>query len=389
MNNNYNFVCHDCVGNSALKNHIRKHGTRNKCDYCGHNKTSILLSDLSEIILDGISIEYQNAADILGYDSGEGGYQGETIDTWDLIKDVYSEEINIENEVLQNDIIDSIDHTIVWCKKDYYWGTEEERAEYSWDNFCNLVKHKVRYVFYKVEDQVEEDYSSCSANVMDQIGIYINELNLVHPLNPKYVRIYRGRVHKIGENLSKVTDFSSPPPQFAKASRMSSDGIPVFYGAFDVETVLQEIYTETAECASVAEFSLLRPLYVLNLSRLERNKVPSVFDENKRKYRAPYLFLTRFAEDVSKKIDGNYNIEYIPTQIVSEYFRHVFLDSAGNKLDGIIFPSSKKDKGKCIVIFIEGKDCVDYSPSEGALFMDPNKIHRYRKNYQIIIPTGK
>lgn len=72
-------------------------------------------------------------------------------------------------------------------------------------------------------------------------------------------------------------------------------------------------------------------------------------------------FLIDFIDDFSKPItrDDRSHIEYVPTQIVTEYFRHIFRSNKNEKLDGIIYPSSKKKDKSAIVIFADNSRCAN------------------------------
>jgi hypothetical protein len=55
-----------------------------------------------------------------------------------------------------------------------------------------------------------------------------------------------------------------------------------------------------------------------------------------RRERAELSFLHGFARDLSAQIerDNRIHIEYVPTQVVSEYLRRVFRDANGSPLTG-------------------------------------------------------
>ena len=66
------------------------------------------------------------------------------------------------------------------------------------------------------------------------------------------------------------------------------------------------------------------------------------------------IFLTEFMADftkcVHKKSNDDSAIEYVPTQVVTEYIRHILKSSSGGTYDGIIYPSSANQKD-AIVLF--------------------------------------
>ena len=97
----------------------------------------------------------------------------------------------------------------------------------------------------------------------------------------------------------------------------------MFYVALDRETALAETYVRhdgnPAE-ASIAMFRLMEDLNVLDLVNLPH--VPSIFNSNKANlYRAALGFLYEFRDDLTQPIekDGREHIEYVPSQVVTEF----------------------------------------------------------------------
>ncbi|MEZ8193165.1 RES family NAD+ phosphorylase [Vibrio sp. 1F279] len=58
------------------------------------------------------------------------------------------------------------------------------------------------------------------------------------------------------------------------------------------------------------------------------------------------------------------HIDYVPTQIVTEYFKLIFKYENELSFDGIIYPSSKSKGKKAIVLFANSENCVDKSELE-------------------------
>lgn len=95
--------------------------------------------------------------------------------------------------------------------------------------------------------------------------------------------------------------------------------------------------------------------------------MPSVFDRYKRHLIDPLRFLRLFVEDITKPVTRERNkdgklteqIEYIPSQIVTEYFRHVFKTNTNEAVNGIIYQSTKNMEGKCCVLFLTKTECTD------------------------------
>ena len=66
-------------------------------------------------------------------------------------------------------------------------------------------------------------------------------------------------------------------------------------------------------------------------------------------------------EELTRPIvkDGREHIEYVPTQIVTEYFRHVFRTSIGEQVKGILYRSSRNGEGTCCVLFFGNENCCE------------------------------
>jgi len=89
--------------------------------------------------------------------------------------------------------------------------------------------------------------------------------------------------------------------------------------------------------------------------------IPSVFDSERRHLIAPLRFLHVFVEEVRKRIarDQQEHLEYVPTQIVAESFRHLYEHQTGQRVDGIAYRSAVVTEGSNVVLFIENDGCVD------------------------------
>lgn len=175
------------------------------------------------------------------------------------------------------------------------------------------------------------------------------------------VDLYRIR---IGTAPFETASAIGPPPlEFAtQTNRMSPAGIPMFYGAFDIETAKAETFDaahHAGQIMSIGAFRALRPLRLLDLAELP--DIPSVFADETRQFIHPMRFLHAFAADLVKRIarDGREHIEYVPTQIVTEFFRRVFRDADGKPLDGLLYRSSRPGAGTACVVFAENDQCAE------------------------------
>lgn len=358
------YVCSNCFDDYAIKDFIKENVEKKKCDYCGRKSSKPIaapIDEILELIMSGIQSEWGHPENEgVAWESREGGWQGKVIDSYDLIMD--QEIIPTENEEILNDVLGAIEGN-QWCQKDYYELPPDEALKYGWSNFARNVKHSVRYFFNQTKDDSDgyRGHEEIPTHAMlDVLSNVILEANLIQIIK-KEKSIFRVRIHAPNKSFSTAKELG--PPEIAKFSnRMSPAGIAMFYGAFDQKTAMEETFEQghkTPKSATVATFETVNDIRVLDLTKLPG--VPSLFDESKRGIRAGIMFLYSFVEDVSKPItkDGMEHIEYVPTQIFTEYFRHIFHDRDKNKIDGILYKSSKNNGGVSCVLFFENKNCAD------------------------------
>ncbi len=359
-------VCSNCFDECGIQQFIKTNYSENHCSYCKKKGKKVIACELDCLvghILRSINYEWGNPADEgLPYETREGGWQVSPVfDTWELL-----EKIGLDNfsEELFNDICSSIDNQ-EWCERDPFSLRPNEILSYGWGKFAKFVLYTARYVFFKAKNS---DYEKNQHDEMDPVGILdalgsiIKKCDLVENVS-KSTKIFRVRIVSPSDELTTVKELGSPPRELTKISnRMSPAGISMFYGAFDVETAIKETYKKTDDEKKAVSgiFSPTRKLRVIDLSK--ELSVPSLFDERSRESRSDIRFLIDFISDFIKPIERNdrEHIEYVPTQIVTEYFRHVFKLDNNTDIDGIVYPSSKNPGNKAIVIFAESNQCVEF-----------------------------
>jgi len=146
-------------------------------------------------------------------------------------------------------------------------------------------------------------------------------------------------------------ELGAPPSELANAGRMNPAGISYLYLAFDEKTALGEVLSGPPSTAAIGSFETVQDLIVLDLSDIP--PLPSIFDDDHRWEREQLLFLQRFAKAIARPVrkDGREHVEYVPSQVVSEYFSRVFLSDDGQPINGLIYPSAVCPGGKNVVIF--------------------------------------
>lgn len=376
------FVCEGCVHDEALKAVVAENAASDICSFCGESRPSAEMDVLMEAIIDGLRYEYDDPNNELGWVDGE--WVGTTIDKYDLISDL---EI-AEDGKLRDAIIDAVNN-FEWCRKNPYGLSRHERLAYGWQNFCNLVKHSSRFFFWqrRARQGIYRDPDEVTPREMlTELAKVIKNLDLIRPL-PRGTRVFRARHHADGVTYQTPEDLGPPDEKTAGINRMSGAGIVAFYGALEPETALSEVnYPEADDAATVVGFDTLETFRVVDLTKLPR--VPSLFDTGLRHLRGSIKFIHDFMVDFARPISTpDAPIDYVPTQIVTEYIRDVMR----LKVRGIIYPSAKHPGGKSCVLFFNREECrpngEGYPPPTQYLRMAPDSIERHASK-SALVSTG-
>jgi hypothetical protein len=275
-----------------------------------------------------------------------------------------------------------------------------------------LVTHCRRYTFWSATEDFfpETDPPDVPANeTLDEIQTVISYVELVREL-PTGTRFWRARSHKNGEELKLPEEFTSPPLECAtEPNRMSPAGIPMFYGADDFDTAVREITPRKiprGQQASAVQFMCLRPLQILDLDIPDWDGMAlkrSYFACDGRKWRHCLRFLRQFSRELStpfiygneflQEFAGKHNphIDYVPTQVFTEYVRYHMRSFDGRPVDGIRYRSSlnHQDHGSriypsCYVLFFDQDDCLPGKGRRQSLECDMNS----RKTAAVPLPCN-
>ncbi len=355
-------ICANCASDPALKTWIADNLSSTACTFCGDESEDAIAASFDDfvgIVLDGIRFDW-NDPDNEGimYDGREGGYQAPLSDTFEVF---YGYDISDNDNVVQA-VIDAV-NTEVWVERDFYRGDDGERLTYGWTWFKHVTMHQSRFLFLKNDgDKYDDDIPP--SQMLNVIASVISKdlatFGFIKTIGEE-VDLYRIR---IGPAPFETAAAIGPPPlEFAtQANRMSPAGISMFYGALDIGTAKAETFDlahHAGQIMSIGTFRALRPLRLLDLADLP--DIPSVFADETRQFIHPMRFLHAFAADLVKRIarDGREHIEYVPTQIVTEFFRRVFRDAEGQRLDGLLYRSSRPGAGTACVLFAENNQCAE------------------------------
>ena len=364
-------LCKNHISDNAINNFIRKNSSKGYCDYCKKNVNVVSLESLLEFMMIGISNFYEDAGNFLGYNSQDGGYQGETFDSNELIQDLIG--LDADPFELTEDIVNSIDN-IAWAEPDMYYDNQRDELMYKWSYFKDLIKHQSRYFFQ--QNITSQDTRNAYA-ILKEVGKITNTLNLIKKID-KTTTIYRCIQHHKDESFNVIEKLVSPPNKYAiYPNRFSPSGVSMLYSAFDKNTAIKETLSRVDKkknMITISEFKFKRDINVIDFTQLPQ--LPSLFDYNKIKSYYLILFLKDLVSDFTQNIekDGKEHIEYVPTQVVTEYFRYSFNKNRKKKIEGFIYPSSKNPLKTSSVIFWNNNECID------NLELINQKTEKIRKN---------
>ena len=253
-----------------------------------------------------------------------------------------------------------------WCRMHPLSLTKDEKLTYSWETFCEVIKHQKRYFF--LHDSGDRELLS-PFELLTELGEWCRRFGLIQTF-PANRLLYRARRQKFGKHLRTAAELGPPPVEGATmANRMSPPGIVIFYASDDAETALREVAKDPKKDADryvIGTFRTLRDVRILDLTAIPHT--PSIFepipDTLEYDPRPPLIFLHYFAAELSMPIerDRSVHVEYIPAQVVTEYFRTEFRHD-GLSLAGIRYRSARHEGGTSLVLFASQDNVAGARPA--------------------------
>jgi hypothetical protein len=365
------------VSDEALVAAILEAGGDEICTYCSEepalSAASAPIELVLELLVDGLRHEYEDPSEQVAYESAGGGYLLPVYDTRDLIYDL---DVSERTDVLE-DVIGAIRQGL-WCQRDPYAATPTQALKWGWEGFREFVKHRRRYTFLVHDDSTTDGAGAIPMHsVPASVAEAVSAAGLTKTLAATS-QWWRARVHAPGLTYSSAADIGTPPDAVARDNRMTPKGIGAFYGASTSAGARAEVagYAQSGDEASLGRFATTAPLVVVDLRELPA--VPSLFDPNRRHLRPPIRFLYDFVADVTKIADPSdvQNLDYVPTQVVAEYFRHKLTGATG-PVNGLLWRSSKDSSVTVCVLFVPSSEVADLGAEtpKTRLVLDPSTVH--------------
>ncbi len=344
-------VCEDCVSDEYLKALVRNSAESETCDYCGAHRGEPLAAS-ANVILDavGSTVRYYYADPTSAGVPFEGGFLIEPVTTselfWALDLDCHDD---FRDDLIESFVIDG------WVPAaNGHWASLHDNEVFagSWEYFCNQIKHANRFFIESEQSDELEPQGIAPRDVLRLLGRLAENFDLIKRVEATS-RLFRARVREPEDNWNlDAESLGAPPSGIAPAGRMNPAGISYLYLASDEVTAIAEVLRTPFGEVALATFEVSQDLSILDLTQLP--DVPSLFDSTRRADREALLFLERFRRAIGEPIqkDGREHVDYLPSQVVSEFFalrfrRDAFVDG----LDGVKFPSSVNPNGWNLVLF--------------------------------------
>lgn len=356
------FVSAACFEDDALRRVVEANLSSTECSYSGLKGRKPIAAPLDTVvdhIFEALSRCYEDATNGVGW---EGGFVGATTwDTYELVDETVVLAGNASPDLLL-DISEALPSQ-VWSYIDPYGARGDEVLSWSWEAFCETVKHRRRYFFLdEPGGRRTNDERISPGELLAAVARGCETYGLLRTL-PSGQRFFRCRSRSLGERFTKPKDLGPPPARRASQSRMSPAGITMFYGAMQKSTARAETLSSMHAPHAMAEFQTTRSITVLDLTQ---PPWVSLFDEERAELYDWARFMRGFLNDFRQPVerDGSEHIDYVPTQVVTEYFRAA-VTHGGQQLDGVLYQSARAGGGPCVVLFA-GPDDVAPNASVGT-----------------------
>ena len=378
-------TCAEHILVGSLIERLHDSFTEDECSFCEATGKGVAveLDVMLSIGMEKVHVEFSPAADygsMLG-DLGiahEGGY-----DTGDALEYIFE-------AALSEDLIAALRSCAndqVWVPERLLYFDERQRMAATWEAFVENVKHHRRFWFSEL-DKMQQHFDSEQMSVLDffeEVGALLARPDIA-TMWPAGSTIWRGRM--VAADRDPIAfdgkNLGAPPDWAAAANRMSPAGISMFYGSDTPDVVVAEIGAHSIENHAVyGAFTTLGDLKIVDLTNLP--PVPDYFAADGSD-RLVLAFLRDFVAVLVEPVilDGREHIDYVPTQIVTEYLRQ-FTDPV---VDGLRFASSQHPGGLNTVLFCDWRRCVNPPGSDLDQdgWPDPKVLDNVKEKFPHMLP---
>lgn len=360
-------ICHACVEEQFLSHQIKTTGKIAVCSYCEREGHCWTIEQLADRIEQAFAQHYVRTSpepddwqlSLLRDRESDYEWERDGLPVHEAIEDAARIPEQAVEDVLEilsernsdwesaqmgeESEFDSESHYEQKASNDVAW-------QYEWRHFEKTLRTEARY------------FGRVAATHLAAVFGGIDKLNtrdgrpLVVDAGPGTLIevLFRARVFQSVESLKGALcrpdlHLGTPPARVAAAGRMNARGISVFYGATAQGVALAEVRPPVGSDVALAEFKIIRPLRLLDLSALEKAfDGGSVFDPTLLQRLERVAFLQSLGSKMTRPVmPDDQEFDYLATQAVAD-----FLATENEPtMDGIIFRSTQSEEGDNIVLF--------------------------------------
>lgn len=340
--------CEFCFDDFYIKKFIIQNSEETgRCDFCNSNNVKIISTDLLSTIFLPICDLYQ--------DDREGHY------LWNQLNDdwkVFSEQTN-KDELLKKILGDDSQIDLALSYQSLSQSLKEKSKKYheDWDAFTEQIKWDNRFQINLKDGDIK------SQNWM------VNSFVALETTLDKTMQLYRARLSNKPE-IYPVDNMGAPPKEKVRNGRANPIGIPYLYLATSCDTAIAEVRPALGQYICVGNFAINDPLKLVNLVNIS----PFQFHQSNCEELLPQVsFFRKLSNELSKPIlPSNSNIDYLPTQFLSEMIKR-------GGWDGIQFKSCQSSNGNNESINVILFDPNNAICEEVNLFQTISIKHEYKK----------
>ncbi|MFK5985139.1 MAG: RES family NAD+ phosphorylase [Pseudomonadota bacterium] len=337
--------CEFCFDDFYIKKFIIQNNETGPCNFCNSQHGQIIYTDLLSSIFLPICDLYQ--------EDSEGRY------LWNQLNDdwkVFSKQTN-KDELLKKILGEESQIDLALPYQFLSQSLKEKSKKYheNWDEFTRQIKWDNRF-------QIDlHDGDINSQNWM------VNSFLALETTLDKTIQLYRARLNNKPE-FYPVDNMGAPPKEKVGNGRANPVGIPYLYLASSCDTAISEVRPALGQYICVGNFTIHDSLRLVNLVNIS----PFQFHQFNCEELLPQVsFFRKLSDELSKPIlPSNSNIDYLPTQFLSEMIKR-------GGWDGIQFKScqsSNEDNESINVILFDPNNAIC---GEVNLFQTTNIKHDY------------
>ena len=329
--------CTSCFTSSYLTNIIQSNKEKGDCNFCDAKNTNIYLAKELLPFFRNIFNLYKVDAD-------------STISLWDAINEDF--EI-VDEKCLVNS--ESLFKTIVETEYSDFLDVFENNVSLQSKDLLDIKSNEIHSIWnrFKEEIKYENRFHISKSNLIDlgKLKTFFDNEAFIKVIK-KGRCFYRCRVSS--KKGYKNGEMWNPPKEFASSGRANPKGISYLYLGSRTETTLYETRASLFDYVSVGQFRLKEDIKILDLRNPDYDIVPWSENDSVELFLIYGSFIKTLQEEISLPIrKQDKELDYIPTQYISEYIK-----SLG--FDGVEYQSSLDSEGYNLAIFNPSKfECVE------------------------------